>query len=119
MAKHNKVGKRGELLAIEYLKKKGFTILETNWRYSHWEIDVIASKGGNLHIVEVKTRSNDRYGYPEEAVTDRKLRFLAKAANQYLINNPKWEWLQYDILSITLEKGGEPEFYFMEDIDLT
>jgi putative endonuclease len=56
MATHNHTGTTGEKLGADYLQQTGFTILEKNWRHSHWEVDIIASKNNTLHFIEIKTR---------------------------------------------------------------
>jgi putative endonuclease len=66
MTKNNKAtGDEGEELAAIHLKKKGYTILERNWRFKRWEVDIIASQGKFLHFFEVKTRRSNRFGNPE------------------------------------------------------
>ena len=67
MAKHNKLGKKGELIAFMFLQKEGFCILKTNWRYQKAEVDIIAQKDGFLVFVEVKTRGSKKFGNPEES----------------------------------------------------
>jgi len=57
MAEHNKFGTEGETLAAQWLKEKGYEILQRNWRHSHYEIDIIALKNKMLHIIEVKSRN--------------------------------------------------------------
>ena len=64
MAKHNELGKDAEEMAVRWLMKQGFEILHRNWRYSHYEIDIIARREGKLHIVEVKARTGNRMGFP-------------------------------------------------------
>jgi len=103
MANHISTGKAGEAMAVEYLSEKGYEILHKNWRHKHWEVDVIASKGDILHMVEVKTKRNDKYGYPEDAVTRRKIKYLLCAAEAYLFTHPQWQKIQLDIISIVLE----------------
>ena len=66
MAKHNDIGKQGEDLAVDYFAAKRYEILHRNWRKGHWEIDLIVCKNNLLHIVEVKTKSSNKYGYPED-----------------------------------------------------
>jgi Holliday junction resolvase-like predicted endonuclease len=56
MASHNQTGRTGEAMAAKHLIEKGFAILHQNWRHSHWEVDIIASKDNILHFVEVKAR---------------------------------------------------------------
>ncbi|MFT3903653.1 MAG: YraN family protein [Niabella sp.] len=118
MAAHNETGKNGEALAADYLVGKGYQILHQNWRYSHYEIDIIASKGKKLHFVEVKTRTTAFYGYPEESVTRKKFKHLQRAADEYLHLHPGHLWIQYDVLSIILSKNKPPEFFLLEDVFL-
>lgn len=118
MANHNNTGKRGEKLAQEYLQQKGFSILAANWRYSRYEIDIIASLNDVLHFVEVKTRHSNRYGYPEESVSKRKMESLIAAAEAYLLLNPQWKRVQHDILSIILHQSTGPDYFFIEDVYL-
>ncbi|MFT4092662.1 MAG: YraN family protein [Niabella sp.] len=118
MATHNELGKNGEALAEKHLEERGYTIICRNWRYTHYEIDIIAIKGKKLHFIEVKTRRSSYYGYPEESVTKRKFRYLKNAADQYLYLNPQYRWIQYDVLSIILQKNGTPEYFLLEDVFL-
>ena len=106
-------------MAAEYLLKKGFSILEQNWRHGHWEVDFIASLGSTLHFIEVKTRRTKTFGYPEDDVTKKKLTNLINASEEYLYLYPQWKMIQFDVLSITLLKNQAPEFFFIEDIYLS
>ena len=118
MALHNELGKQGEEMAIRWLKENGFEILHSNWRYSYYEIDIIAGKGNYLHFVEVKARHHTAFGNPEDSVTRKKFKRLQKAADEYLFLFPGHQWISYDILSITLYKNKEAEFFFLEDVFL-
>lgn len=118
MATHNDTGKNGEQLAAAYLTSKGYEIIHQNWRYSHYEIDIIAKKNNKLHFIEVKTRMSDIFGNPEDSVTKRKFKYLQKAADEYLYRNPGHKWIQYDILSVTLQKNGQTEYFLLEDVFL-
>ena len=118
MASHNEVGKAGEELAMGFLRKNGFEILHCNWRYSKFEIDIIAKKDGLLHIVEVKARNYVPGGYPEENVTKKKFNFLKSAADEFLFQHPEYRHVQFDIIAITLHKFKEPEFFLIEDVFL-
>ena len=84
----NKValGKKGEEIAVRFLKNKGYKIIETNFRIRGGEIDIVALDGQTVVYVEVKTRTNQRYGLPEESVTPWKLNFLKRAAKFYRNN---------------------------------
>jgi putative endonuclease len=118
MAKHMHTGKKGEQLGNAYLLKEDYHILEINWRHSHWEVDVIATKNNTLHFIEIKTRRSKKYGMPEEKVGTKKIRYLINAAEQYLFLNPQWKRIQFDILSINLTENETPEYFFIEDVYL-
>jgi len=96
------LGKKGELLAREFLEEKDFEILETNFRLDKDEIDIIAKDGESIVFVEVKTRSTDYFGEPEIAVGIRKEEFLIRAAENYLISNDLDKEIRFDIISIIL-----------------
>ncbi|MFZ9694865.1 MAG: YraN family protein [Chitinophagaceae bacterium] len=118
MAKHNEVGKSGELIAAEWLEKRGFTIRERNWKMGHLEIDLIATKGEWLHFIEVKTRSSRQWGDPENSVTPQKFNRWRKAAQGYLWQQRKYKWIQFDIIAITLETSDKFQLELFEDIYL-
>ena len=116
MANHNNTGQLGEKMAGEYLLKKGFSILHQNWRHSHWEVDVIASLKNTLHFIEVKTRRTNKFGYPEDDVTKKKMENLINASEEYLLLYPEWKRIQFDILSISILKNQPAEYFFIEDV---
>lgn len=116
MAHHHHTGLLGEQLAKEYLVNKEFTILHTNWRHSHWEVDIIASKNSVLHFIEVKTRRTEKFGYPEDDVSKKKIENLIHASGEYQVLYPGWKLISFDILSITLLKNKSPEYFFIEDV---
>ncbi len=117
MAAHNDKGKHGEQLAVEYFSKQGYEILHQNWRYRHWEVDIIASKNNMLHFIEVKCRSSQQYGFPEESVSLKKIKHLIDASAEYLFMHPQWQRIQFDVLSISLQ-GKEAAFFLIEDVYL-
>ena len=114
------IGSMGEKLAQEYLKKFGFTILETNYRYSKIsEIDIIAVKKDVLHFVEVKTRSSSNFGTPFEAITKAKLTSIYNCSKYYLSQSKKhYIKTQIDAISIILNHETEPQIEFIENISL-
>ena len=116
MAHHNHTGLLGEQMAARYLTEKGFIILHQNWRHSHWEVDIIASLKNTLHFIEVKTRRTQKFGYPEEDVSKKKMENLINASEEYLVLYPQWKWIRFDILSITLIKNMPVEYFFIEDV---
>ena len=105
MAEHNELGKLGEELAVEFLQKNGYEILETNWTFQKAEIDIIAKKGNILAIVEVKTRSSLDFGLPQDAVKPKKIQLLVKAVNEYVVSNDLEINVRFDI--IALHKDGK------------
>lgn len=116
MAHHLDTGKTGENLAGQYLLENHFLVVETNWRFSHYEIDIIASKGKILHFVEVKTRRSKGFGPPELKVDVSKLAKLKAAASEYLFQNPHWHHIQFDIIAIVLTPDKTPEIFLLEDV---
>lgn len=104
MAEHNELGKLGEQMAVEYLQKNGYTILQTNWMFQKAEIDIIAQKGDVLAIVEVKTRSSVEFGLPQEFVKPKKIQLLVKAVNEYILQNDLDAEVRFDIISIYKNK---------------
>src|SRR5687767_5270967 len=101
MAAHLEIGKAGERLAEAYLAEKGYTILHRNWRFGREEVDLIATRDNMLHFVEVKYRSSNYVGHPEEAVNRKKIRTLLRAVDQYLALHPLYIDFRLDVLSIT------------------
>ena len=104
MADHNETGKKGETMAVEYLQDKGFIILEQNWYNHHREIDIIAAKGNEMAIVEVKCRTGAPLCEPYVAVNRNKQNLLIKAANAYIKQKNINMETRFDVISITLGK---------------
>ncbi len=105
MAQHNDLGKEGEQRALQMLKAKGYTILETNWRNYKVEVDIIARDKDELVIAEVKTRSTNYFGDPEEAVGPAKAKNLIRAAEAYIELHDMDIDVRFDIVSIILKNG--------------
>lgn len=118
MATHIELGKQGEQLAEAYLVNNGFTILHRNWRFSHYEIDIIAVKDGLLHFVEVKSRATNQFGFPEENVSKKKVKDLMRAIEEYLFQHQQYTDFHLDLLSVTKGTGTEAEYFFIEDVYL-
>jgi putative endonuclease len=101
-------GKRGEALAEEYLKRKGFLILKRNYRYGHKEIDLIARDGNTIVFIEVKAGRSKSFGAPHERVDLRKQRNLIDAANDFIQKEETADCdFRFDVLAITYRKGKE------------
>lgn len=104
MASHNDTGTRGELIAKEYLEQKGYKILETNWRCWRAEVDLIALEDKILVFAEVKTRTGNLYGEPEDFVTYAKQSLMELAAEEYIYNIKHNDDIRFDIISILFDK---------------
>ncbi|WP_417884782.1 YraN family protein [Zunongwangia sp.] len=104
MAKHNEIGKQGEELAVDYLKNKGFTILERNYRFKRAEIDIIGFKDEFLVAVEVKTRSTTYFGDPQDFVKSGQIQRLVMAINQFAEQRSIDAEIRFDIIAIILHK---------------
>lgn len=99
-------GKSGERIAEDFLRKKGFRILERNYRYLRAEVDLICRKGNELVFVEVKYRSGESFGPGEESVTAAKQAQLRKAAEGYLQEkNIDASPCRFDVVAIS-DSGG-------------
>ncbi len=118
MAEHHQTGISGEAMAVHYFMENGYRILHQNWRYEHWEVDIIAEKQNILHFIEVKTRRTKKYGFPEDNVDKKKIRNLINAASEYLYQDQQWQRIQFDILSITMMKNEPVEYFLIEDVYL-
>lgn len=116
MDKRKSLGKLGEDLAVDYLIKNHFKVLHRNWRNGKKEIDIIALKDAILHFIEIKTRKTNKHGYPEENVSRTKIRNMMNVANQYQQIYPSYQWIRFDVISITLEP--EVVFFYIEDVYL-
>ena len=104
MAKHYDLGLKGEQIAADYLVKNGYAILERNWRFKKAEVDIIAKKNDVLAIVEVKTRSTDYFGNPQDFVNQKKINLLVEAINEYVISKNLDVDVRFDIIAILKTK---------------
>ena len=103
---HRKTGKRGEEIAVNYLKQNGYEIIEQNYFYNHGEIDIVAKDGMTLVFVEVKSRRSIRFGQPEESVTPKKQELLRRTAEGYVLQNNIGEMnCRFDVVSIVMGDG--------------
>lgn len=104
MASHIAFGKKGEDMAVEFLLQKGYHILHRNWTSGKREIDIVAKLGETLVFVEVKTRSSQAFGMPEEAVNSCKTDFLLDAASRYMYQlNMQPIDIRFDVIAITID----------------
>ena len=114
MAEHNDTGKKGEEIAVNFLKNKGYRILDRNWRLGSNEIDIIAADGNFIVVAEVKTRTSNKFGEPEIAVTKEKQKALIRAANAYVKIKQIDQEMRFDIVSIILVKDKEQVHHIVD-----
>jgi putative endonuclease len=108
-----KTGNIGENMAAQFLAEKGFEIVARNYRFKRAEIDLIVRRDNWLLFVEVKTRSSNAFGEPEDFVGDLKIRNLFDAAEEYIF---KIDWkghIRFDLVSVKL--GAKVEIRHFED----
>jgi len=105
MADHNELGKKGEEVAVRYLKLNHYDIKEKNWRFRKNEIDIIAQKDNVIVVVEVKTRTSEYFENPKEAVTRKKQKFIIQAADAYIQEKEIDLETRFDIVAVTIING--------------
>lgn len=109
-----KKGKEAEDLAADFLRGLGYEIVERNYRYRRSEIDLIVRKVNWLVFVEVKMRSSDAFGYPEEFVDYRKSKNIVTGAEHYTYSNNYEGNVRYDVVAISII-NGKPDIRHFED----
>lgn len=101
-------GRLGERIGEDYLKERGYQIVERNVRSPFGEIDLVANHRGTLVFVEIKTRRDATFGFPEEGVGERKKNQLIRLASWYLAQHPNSNPpVRFDVLAIQME-GNAP-----------
>ena len=106
MSRTKAAGDRGEAEVAKYLRKKGYTLLASQWRCRFGELDLVArDKRGTLCFVEVKYRANLRCGTPQEAVHAQKQEKIIQVARYYMMKHGLNEWTpcRFDVVAITGE----------------
>jgi putative endonuclease len=109
------LGIEGENVAVKFLEKKGYRIIRRNYKTHIGEIDIIAQDGNTIVFVEVKTRGNESFGKPFEAVNKRKIQKLKNLALLYLKNQGREFPVRFDVLSIFCSDKGKKEIEHIKD----
>lgn len=109
-----KIGKDAEDMAEGFLKKLGYEIVVRNYRYKRSEIDLIVRKDKWLVFVEVKMRSSNAFGYPEEFVDYEKRKNVVYGAEHYTYENNYNGNIRFDVVAISMH-NGMPEIKHFED----
>jgi putative endonuclease len=102
-------GNIGEEKAVQHLRDNGYLILQRNWRYLKYEIDIICENEEHIVFVEVKTRSTKEYGNPEDFVSRKQQRQIIEAAHHYLIENDIEKEARFDVFSLILNTDNTIE----------
>lgn len=105
MAAHNELGNEGEQIAVNFLRRNDYLVLEQNWHFKQKEIDIIAIKDETLVIIEVKTRSTETWEHPSEAITRAKIRFLVDATEAFIEERDIDKEVRFDIISVISHNG--------------
>jgi putative endonuclease len=106
MAQHNELGKKGEQLAVDFLLKNNYAIIERNYRFDKAEVDIIARIKDTLAIIEVKTRSSTDFGNPQDFVKPKQIQRLVKAVDEYVNVNDLDVEVRFDIIAIVKENNN-------------
>ncbi len=110
------IGRKGEEIALHFLRKKRYQILERRFRVLKGEIDIIAMDRKTLVFIEVKTRTGDLYGRPEESVTPAKQNQIRKLALGYLNGRQAGSTgCRFDVVSVRIRGDGKPRIEHFKD----
>jgi putative endonuclease len=115
MAQHLELGRKGESIAKTLLENSGYEILDENWTHGKAEVDLIAYKDKVIIFVEVKTRTGNGYGEPEDFVDARKQKLLVSAADEYIYLMDHKGDARFDIISILFDKKASYKIKHIED----
>jgi putative endonuclease len=107
MAEHNDTGNKAEALAADFLRKKGYEILEQNYTHGKGEIDIIALKEEWLVFVEVRARSEISHGFPEQTISKNKASLIIKTAENYVYQHDWHGKIRFDIIAIIVGQAFE------------
>ena len=109
-------GIRGEEIATNYLRQNGYLICYRNWRCGRYEIDIVATKQGITHIIEVRTRRAGALLSPEKSITTAKAESLRKAASAFLRQTHTMSEVEFDLIAIDILPDGSHDVRFISDI---
>ena len=115
MTTKQECGAAGEQAAVDWLRANGFMIMERNWRSRRYEIDIIASRWGVVHIIEVKTRHAGSLTAPEDAITEHKFQSLRRAATAYIAQHRLQAELQFDLIAVESHADGTMNVRMVEN----
>ncbi len=111
-----KKGSEGEDLAAAYLESKGFFIVDRNYSFERSEVDIVAYDGSVIVFIEVKLRSNLKFGHPEESVDEQKIAHIQKAAEAWIYERRMDGYpVRFDVVSIMQKNNEAPDIRHLKD----
>ena len=110
------IGGRGEDIAMQWLRDRGYLIVERNWRIGHYEIDIIAQHYDTLHFVEVKTRRDSGWQSAYDSINESKKRSLRRGAMAFRAIRRIQLNLQFDLIAVTVDALGNHTDEYTENI---
>ena len=110
------IGSLGEDAAMEWLRERGYYIVERNWRIGRYEVDIIAEHYDTLHFVEVKTRKEGSWQSAYDSIDEQKIRTLRRAAAYYRAKRRVQRLLQFDLIAVTHRVDGSLAIEYIENI---
>lgn len=115
MPQKDSIGQKGEEIAREFLIRNGHEILFQNFRFERKEVDIISLWKNILIFTEVKTRSSFQRGFPEESVSAAKQQSIKMVADYFLLENPQYSMIRFDIISVIIYQNKLMEIKHFED----
>lgn len=112
--KQQSLGREGEALACQFLQKKGYEIIERNYRFRKSEIDIIVKDGTTLVFVEVKLRTHRAYGYPEQFVSEAQMESIRSASEIFTDTYVNYKRIRFDIIAIEKYKNTHVTTHFVD-----
>jgi len=110
------IGYRGEDIATEWLRERGYYIVERNWRIGRYEMDIIAEHYDTIHFVEVKTRKVGGWQSAFDSIDEQKQRSLRRAAMAYRSMRKLRHNIQFDLIAVTVDHNNKYSIEYVENI---
>ena len=112
MTKKSEIGARGENEAVNFLLVNGYKVLQRNFRFARGEIDIIAQINKVLVFIEVKTRNQSNFGYPEDFVTELQQERIHLVAEEYIRISDWEDDIRFDVIAILINEGDRQLEHF-------
>lgn len=110
------IGNRGEDVAMQWLRERGYYIVERNWRSGSYEIDIVAEHFDTIHFIEVKTRHISGWQSPFDSMDEHKLRSMQRAVSLYRLTHRMPHRVQYDLVAVTVDDHDHFSVEYIENV---